>query len=224
VAQGARVPRQAEGEEGDCEAANDAHTECTTQEHAAYTGAHQAGDDGKEDWQARTICNYLTAAVEECANVHLAACNSEEELTELKDHQIAAILANLEGGVEAWDSSRCPVVSGYKERLAAGTGEEEAEEGAEDDAGDDTEGDEENAEDEETPEDEENTEDSESPEDEENPDDDENPEDDQVSEDDEDENDDEDEAAGETDDDNDESSSSHLMASVTILLACSTLF
>merc|ERR1719209_2496929 len=206
VAQGARVPRQAEGEEGNCEAANDAHTECTTQEHAAYTGAHQAGDDGKEDWQARTICNYLTAAVEECANVHLAACNSEEELTELKDHQIAAILANLEGGVEAWDSSRCPVVSGYKERLAAGTGEEEAEEGAEDDAGDDTEGDEENAEDEETPEDEENTED------------------DQVSEDDEDENDDEDEAPGETDDDNDESSSSHLMASVTILLACSTLF
>merc|ERR1719209_2417443 len=206
VAQGARVPRQAEGEEGNCEAANDAHTECTTQEHAAYTGAHQAGDDGKEDWQARTICNYLTAAVEECANVHLAACNSEEELTELKDHQIAAILANLEGGVEAWDSSRCPVVSGYKERLAAGTGEEEAEEGAEDDAGDDTEGDEENAEDD-------AGDDTEGDE-----------EDDQVSEDDEDENDDEDEAPGETDDDNDESSSSHLMASVTILLACSTLF
>ena len=31
VVQGARVPRQAEGEEGDCEAANDAHAECTTQ-------------------------------------------------------------------------------------------------------------------------------------------------------------------------------------------------
>ena len=85
-----------------------------------------AGDDGRPDWKARVSCNYMTAGVEvgttsillhlhllifkECANKLIGECNTEEDVTALKDTQIESIIRLLEAQVEDWDSDKCPVV------------------------------------------------------------------------------------------------------------------
>merc|ERR1712037_182056 len=95
-------------------------------------------------------------AVGECGDV-LADCFGEDEAVAMKDHQVGAILKQLERSVGGWDSSKCPVVSEYLERQAGVDGEEVAdgdqgdEEGAEEDGeeGDGEEGDDEEGDDEE---------------------------------------------------------------------------
>merc|ERR1712037_304057 len=89
-------------------------------------------------WEARKSCNYVKSAVGECGDV-LADCFGEDEAVAMGDHQVGAILKQLERSVGGWDSSKCPVVSEYLERQAGVDGEEVAdgdqgdEEGAEED-------------------------------------------------------------------------------------------
>ena len=37
-------------------------------------------------------------------------CNTQEEVDEMKDHQMEGILHQLQQSVEEWDTDKCPVV------------------------------------------------------------------------------------------------------------------
>merc|ERR550532_2774399 len=121
VAEAARIRR----ESADCEKIFLSHGECVKQAYETYVAEHGAGDDGRGDWEARKSCNYVNSAVGECGDV-LADCFGEDEAVAMKDHQVGAILKQLERSVGGWDSSKCPVVSEYLERQAGVDGEEAA--------------------------------------------------------------------------------------------------
>ena len=52
----------------------------------------------------------MTAAVEDCDNKMIGQCNTEEEVTEMKDYQFQGILNQLATGDHEWDSEKCPAV------------------------------------------------------------------------------------------------------------------
>ena len=52
----------------------------------------------------------MTAAVEECGNMMVGTCNTQEEVVELKDFQYQGILNQLAEQVKEWDSEKCPVI------------------------------------------------------------------------------------------------------------------
>jgi len=99
--------------------------DCTLKAHATYADAIKKGDDGRPDFAARKACNYLEDAIEECSK-HLTKdeCNSEEEVTEMKDGQIKRILGQLKSSVAEWDSCKCPTVKAHIDRLKKAEGVE----------------------------------------------------------------------------------------------------
>merc|ERR1712226_327317 len=113
VVEAARIRR----ESGDCDTITLEHQECVKVAYVNYVATHGAGDDGRGDWEARKSCNYVNVAIGECGDM-LGGCFGEEEVVARKDHQVAAILEQLERDVGGWDSSKCPVVSEYLERQA----------------------------------------------------------------------------------------------------------
>jgi len=98
---------------------------CKTKAYDDYKAAFEAGDDGRPDWMARKSCNYMTAAVEDCANTLVGDCNSEEDVNEMKDQQLKGILHQLQTSVEEWDSEKCPAIKSHIERMKGDTAEEE---------------------------------------------------------------------------------------------------
>merc|ERR1719318_498236 len=90
-----------------------------------YKAAFEAGDDGRPDWMARKSCNYMTAAVEDCGNILIGDCNSEEDVIEMKDQQLKGILHQLQTNIEEWDSEKCPAVKSHIERMKGDTADEE---------------------------------------------------------------------------------------------------
>jgi len=90
---------------------------CTRLAFRGYQDAFAKGNDGRPDWVARKSCNYMTAAVEDCGNNMIGQCNTEEEVTEMKDYQFQGILNQLATGVHEWDSEKCPVVKSHIERM-----------------------------------------------------------------------------------------------------------
>merc|ERR1711953_1293108 len=113
VVEAARIRRVS----GDCDKITLEHQECVKVAYVNYVATHGAGDDGRGDWEARKSCNYVNVAIGECGDM-LGGCFGEEEVVARKDHQVAAILKQLERDVGGWDSSKCPVVSEYLERQA----------------------------------------------------------------------------------------------------------
>eukprot|EP00092_Neocalanus_flemingeri_P079863 GFUD01099526.1.p1 GENE.GFUD01099526.1~~GFUD01099526.1.p1 ORF type:complete len:234 (-),score=85.52 GFUD01099526.1:472-1125(-) len=109
---------------------------CTQQSYNDYKTAFEAGDDGRPDWMARKACNYMTAAVEECGNKLVGECNSEQEVTDMKDHQLKGILMQLQTSVQEWDSEKCPAVKSHVDRMKSG-GTESGNEDSGEDNGDD---------------------------------------------------------------------------------------
>jgi len=91
--------------------------DCAAKAYEEYKVAFQNGDDGRPDWMARKSCNYMTAAVEVCGNMLMKdGCNTQEEVDEMKDHQMEGILHQLQQSVEEWDTDKCPVVKAHVER------------------------------------------------------------------------------------------------------------
>ena len=76
----------------------------------AYKEAHNAGDDGRPDWLARKTCNYMISAIDHCSNLLLGKCYTAEEVNEMKDAQLGAILDQLKSSIDTWDSKKCPPV------------------------------------------------------------------------------------------------------------------
>merc|ERR1711953_763555 len=91
VVEAARIRR----ESGDCDKITLEHQECVKVAYVNYVATHGAGDDGRGDWEARKSCNYVNVAIGECGDM-LGGCFGEEEVVARKDHQVAAILEQLE--------------------------------------------------------------------------------------------------------------------------------
>jgi len=93
-----------------CEEKTEEFETCRAGAHAEYATAIRAGDDGRPDWFARKSCNYITGAVEECAEGLVGECNTEEEVNKMKDEQIEGILEQLSKSISEWDSEKCPPI------------------------------------------------------------------------------------------------------------------
>merc|ERR1712055_810058 len=102
---------------------------CRVGAHEEYAAAIHAGDDGRPDWFARKACNYITGAVEECAEGLVGECNTEDEVNNMKDEQIEGILEQLSKSIKEWDSEKCPPIKAYLERKSAAEDVEETPEG-----------------------------------------------------------------------------------------------
>merc|ERR1719228_3136006 len=59
---------------------------------------------------ARKACNYITASVEDCGNIMIGNCHSEEEIDKKKDEQIMKVLEVIKTNIKGWDSRKCPAV------------------------------------------------------------------------------------------------------------------
>merc|ERR1711955_125298 len=102
----------------DCAAIQTAHGECTSKAYADYQAEWAEGDDGRPDWVARKTCNYLTGSIEDCGNKLVASgCVSQEEVDRMKDNQMAASLQQVKDNVQSWDSTKCPPVKSYLQRM-----------------------------------------------------------------------------------------------------------
>jgi len=112
-----------------CEEKNEEFVTCRAGAHEEYATAIRAGDDGRPDWFARKSCNYITGAVEECAEGLVGECNTEEEVNKMKDEQIEGILEQLSKSISEWDSEKCPPIKAYLERKSAAEDVEETPEG-----------------------------------------------------------------------------------------------
>jgi len=108
-----------------CNEARAEFNDCTKNAHATYVEAMAQKEDGRPDFRARKSCNYLEDAIEKCSK-HLTEhdCNSEEEVTAMKDDQIKRILTTLESSVAEWDSCKCPTVKAHIDRLKKAEGVE----------------------------------------------------------------------------------------------------
>merc|ERR1712055_1028073 len=112
-----------------CEEKNEEFVTCRAGAHEEYATAIRAGDDGRPDWFARKSCNYITGAVEECAEGLVGECNTEEEVNKMKDEQIEGMLDQLSKSIAEWDSEKCPPVKAYLDRKSPPEDEEETAEG-----------------------------------------------------------------------------------------------
>merc|ERR1719312_564408 len=84
-----------------------------------------ACDDGRPDWLARKACNYMTKTIEECSEGMVGECMTEEEVNEMKDHQLKGILEQLSATINEWDSRKCPAMKAHLDRTNAAEDEEE---------------------------------------------------------------------------------------------------
>jgi len=98
---------------------------CTRKAHETYLEEMKKKEDGRPDFAARKACNYLEEAIENCSN-HLMdhQCNSEEEVTTMKDAQLKKVLINLDSSIAAWDSCKCPTVKAHIDRAKKAEGVE----------------------------------------------------------------------------------------------------
>merc|ERR1711970_154278 len=102
-----------------CEEKTKEFETCRVGAHEEYAAAIHAGDDGRPDWFARKACNYITGAVEECAEGLVGECNTEDEMNNMKDEQIEGILEQLSKSIKEWDSEKCPPIKAYFDRYPA---------------------------------------------------------------------------------------------------------
>jgi len=112
----AHIKRMRGEEEKSCSQVTTDYNKCTKEALKDHMAAIGRGYDGRPDWVARKTCNYMTAAVEDCTMILIGPCNTEEEVTRMKDYQFQGILNQLATNVEEWDSAKCPAVKAHVDR------------------------------------------------------------------------------------------------------------
>merc|ERR1711942_364332 len=112
-----------------CEDKNEELEACRLGAYEEYKEAFAAGDDGRPDWLARKSCNYVTKTIEECSEGMVGECMTEEEVNEMKDHQLKGILEQLSATINEWDTQKCPAMKAHLDRANAADDEEETPEG-----------------------------------------------------------------------------------------------
>merc|ERR1711982_114920 len=108
-----------------CDDKNEELEACRLGAYEEYKEAFTAGDDGRPDWLARKSCNYMTKTIEECSEGTVGECMTEEEVNEMKDHQLKGILEQLSATIHEWDSQKCPAMKAHLDRTNAAAEEEE---------------------------------------------------------------------------------------------------
>jgi len=108
-----------------CDDKNEELEACRLGAYEEYKEAFAAGDDGRPDWLARKSCNYMTKTIEECSEGMVGECMTEEEVNEMKDHQLKGILEQLSATINEWDSQKCPAMKAHLDRTNAAAEEEE---------------------------------------------------------------------------------------------------
>merc|ERR1711875_154140 len=98
---------------------------CRLGAYEEYKEAFAAGDDGRPDWLARKSCNYMTKTIEECSEGMVGECMTEEEVNEMKDHQLKGILEQLSATINEWDTQKCPAMKAHLDRTNTADDEEE---------------------------------------------------------------------------------------------------
>merc|ERR1712025_1037193 len=98
---------------------------CRLGAYEEYKEAFAAGDDGRPDWLARKSCNYMTKTIEECSEGMVGECMTEEEVNEMKDHQLKGILEQLSATINEWDTQKCPAMKAHLDRTNTAEDEEE---------------------------------------------------------------------------------------------------
>jgi len=101
-----------------CDNANYKFGICTRSAYQNYISQLQAGDDGRPDFYARKSCNYLTEAVEMCSEA-VEHCYDSDEMTSMKDDQMAHVLDMVKGSIKEWDPEKCPAVKAHLDRVKA---------------------------------------------------------------------------------------------------------
>merc|ERR1712013_114837 len=108
-----------------CDDKNEELEACRLGAYEEYKEAFAAGDDGRPDWLARKSCNYMTKTIEECSEGMVGECMTEEEVNEMKDHQLKGILEQLSATINEWDSQKCPAMKAHLDRTNPAEDEEE---------------------------------------------------------------------------------------------------
>jgi len=100
---------------------------CTEQAFATYTAAY-GGEDGRDSFNARKTCNYMTDVLEVCPEkLRKDGCTSPEGV-EWMDRQMHSILKTVKSSVAEWDSCKCPPIKAHLDRMKAKAGAKVAEE------------------------------------------------------------------------------------------------
>merc|ERR1711915_1016358 len=76
----------------ECEKVNRDYNKCTEKAYDDYRKALDAGDDGQHDWKARKACNYAVATIQECGDILIGDCNTEEVVTAMKKNMMKDVL------------------------------------------------------------------------------------------------------------------------------------
>jgi len=96
---------------------------CTQQAHATYTAAFRSGRDGRDSFNARKTCNYMTSALEVCPEkLKKDGCASDQEVIAMKDMQMRSILKMVKSSVAEWDSCKCPPIKAHLDRMKSKEG------------------------------------------------------------------------------------------------------
>merc|ERR1711864_3926 len=66
------------GKRADCGKVHESFNTCTKKAYRTYTAAIAKGEDGRDHWKARKSCNYMTDAIEDCDNLLVGECMSEQ--------------------------------------------------------------------------------------------------------------------------------------------------
>jgi len=114
-----------------CEEARDNYQECVTGSHSAHSQALGIGDDGKPDFYSRKSCNYVEAVMN-CGDLLIGDCFSSDQVSEMKNSQLQAIVSQLEQA-EEWDSQKCPKVKEWKDSISDDGDDGETEDATTDD-------------------------------------------------------------------------------------------
>jgi len=85
--------------------------------YGVYQSAMIARPDDRPDWRARKTCNYITTAIEDCANKMIGECYTEEEVAIIIDQEIPQMMEQLSTSVKEWNSELCPVIEDYLDRI-----------------------------------------------------------------------------------------------------------
>merc|ERR1711942_465328 len=100
-----------------CERTHQEYEDCRMGAYGVYQSAMIARPDDRPDWRARKTCNYITTAIEDCANKMIGECYTEEEVDGIKDQEIPQMMQQLSTSVKEWNSELCPVIEDHLDRM-----------------------------------------------------------------------------------------------------------
>merc|ERR1712013_916646 len=100
-----------------CEQTHQEYEDCRMSAYGVYQSAMIARPDDRPDWRARKTFNYITTAIEDCANKMIGECYTEEEVNDIMDQEIPQMMQQLSTSVKEWNSELCPVIEDHLDRM-----------------------------------------------------------------------------------------------------------